>query len=79
MTCSADTPDWIGHALSPRILTVAGVRWSVSEAPNRYDRRTSGTLVFECLTLTIRVRHFPANWRALSDVDLWDLAWQARE
>lgn len=69
------TPDWIDRDPPPRVLTVAGVRWSVSEAPHPYDRRFRPDLLFECETLTIRIRNYPANWHLLSDDELWDLAW----
>lgn len=70
-----DTPDFIDRDPPPRVLIVAGIRWSVSEVSHRYDRRGGAHLIFQCSTLTLGVRHYPANWRALSDEELWDLAW----
>lgn len=74
-----DTPEFIDRDPPPRVLIVAGIRWSVSEAPNRYDRRLRADLVFDAGALTMRVRHYPAKWRELSDDDLWDLAWSRHE
>lgn len=75
---SSGTPEWIDRDPPPRILTVAGVRWTIAEAPHPYDRRTRSDLLFQCDTLTIRIRRYPANWRSLTDDELWDLAWSRR-
>ncbi len=77
---SPETPDFVDQGdPPPRVLIVAGIHWSVSEAPHRYDRRGGAYLLFACSTLTLRVRHYPANWRTLTDDELWDLAWTQHE
>lgn len=71
---STGTSDWLDREPPPRVLTVAGLRWSVSES-RVYDRRVRAELLFQCDTLTMRIRTYPANWRSLGDDELWDLAW----
>ena len=59
-----------------RRLVIKSVPWLVYELPaNPFDRRSSLTLVFETDDTMRRVRSFPADWRALSDVDLFALSW----
>jgi hypothetical protein len=55
---------------------VERVAWLVYERPAQvFDRRNSPSLVFESDGVVRRVRDFPADWRALSDADLWMLSW----
>ena len=57
-------------------LSVDGVPWLVYELPPMiFDRRSSPSLVFETDNTVRRVRDFPANWRDLSDDDLFALSW----
>ena len=64
--------------LTARVLFVDHVRWSVYElTEGPYDRRSASSLVFECEQMMRRVRDFPAEWRALSDEDLFALSWRA--
>lgn len=74
-----DPPDLLDRDPPPRVLLIAGIRWSVSEVSSRYDRRGGTHLLFQCSTLTLAIRHYPPNWRALSDEALWDLAWTQHE
>jgi hypothetical protein len=49
--------------------------WHVREVgPPAYDRRASASLVFYTDEMMRRVRQFPANWRDLSDDDLYSLS-----
>lgn len=59
-----------------RRLIADGMAWLVFELPaSAYDRRAGPSLVFESDDTMRRVRTFPANWRELSDADLWALSW----
>jgi hypothetical protein len=40
-----------------------------------FDRRRAPSLVFESDGAVRRVRHYPENWRALSDEALFALSW----
>ena len=55
-----------------RRFDIAGERWSVWEDP----RSVNGpSLVFENDRVARRVREYPANWRDLSDEQLYALSW----
>jgi hypothetical protein len=59
-----------------REVIIDDVVWLVYELPPMlFDRRRSPSLVFESDGAVRRVRHFPANWRALSDEALFALSW----
>ena len=55
-----------------RRFTVVGEAWAVWE-----DLRTlpGPSLVFENTKIARRVHEYPANWRELSDEDLYALSW----
>ena len=60
-----------------RQLFMDGVPWLVYELPPMtFDRRNSPSLVFETDDTLRRVREFPADWRGLSDDDLFALSWK---
>ncbi len=61
---------------NPRVLIAGGLRWFVYESGHPYDRRARPLLYFDCTTIRLRVSRYPANWRDLSDDDLWELAWK---
>jgi len=66
----------LAQRTAARRLHVDGAPWLVYELPaNPFDRRSSLTLVFETDDTMRRVRSFPANWRTLSDADLFALSW----
>jgi hypothetical protein len=55
---------------------VDGVPWLVYVLPPlTYDRRNATSLVFESDNFIRRVRDFPAEWRKLSDDELFALSW----
>ena len=59
-----------------RQLSLDGTLWLVYELPpSPYDRRLAASLIFESDTVFRRVRTFPANWRDLSDDELFALSW----
>ena len=59
-----------------REVVVEDVVWLVYELPPMpFDRRRSSSLVFESDGAVRRVRHFPENWRKLSDDALFALSW----
>jgi hypothetical protein len=59
-----------------RRLAVDGTPWLVYELPaTPFDRRNSPSLVFETENTVRRVRDYPADWRSLSDDDLFALSW----
>jgi hypothetical protein len=59
-----------------RRLMVDGVPWLVYELPaTRFDRRQSPSLLFESDSSVRRVRNFPADWRSLSDQELFAVSW----
>jgi hypothetical protein len=61
-----------------RQLQVDGTLWRVYELPAMpFDRRTSPSLVFESDSAVRRVRVYPADWRSLSDEQLFELSWGA--
>lgn len=61
-----------------RTLVGDGMEWRVYELPpGVYDRRGSASLVFESSDAFRRVRDFPADWRALSDADLYQISFRA--
>jgi hypothetical protein len=61
-----------------RPLQVDGTLWRVYELPAMpFDRRTSPSLVFESDTAVRRVRVYPADWRSLTDQQLFELSWGA--
>src|SRR5690348_11178113 len=55
-----------------RRFAINGEGWAVWE-----DRRTLNgpSLVFENNKVARRVHQYPANWRELSDEELWALSW----
>ena len=58
-----------------RELVVDGEIWLVYELPPLpFDRRNAPSLVFESKVAVRRIRSFPAEWRALSDGDLFALS-----
>ena len=61
-----------------RHLSIDGTRWLVYElSPMPFDRRSSPSLIFESDMALRRVRDFPADWRTLSDAQLFALSWSA--
>jgi hypothetical protein len=59
-----------------RPIFVNGVPWLVYELPPPpFDRRREPSLIFECEDVVRRVRQYPANWRELTDEDLFALSW----
>ena len=61
-----------------RQIEVDHVLWSVYELPPPYfDRRSKPSLIFECETAVRRVRDYPADWRSLSDEELFSLSWRS--
>ena len=57
-----------------RRLYADGQFWSVYEARSTaYDRRSATDLIFESDTIVRRLQRFPANWRDLSDDELYHL------
>ena len=57
-------------------LVVDGEPWLVYELPaSTFDRRSSPSLIFESESTVRRVRAYPADWRSLSDEDLFALSW----
>ena len=53
-----------------------GVAWFVYELPpDSYDRRATGSLVFESEFTIRRVRNYPRHWRTLSDAALMSVSW----
>jgi hypothetical protein len=59
-----------------RRLVVDGLPWLVYELPpNVLDRRSGPSLVFECEASVRRLRSFSADWRALSDDEMFALSW----
>ena len=58
------------------MVIVDDVVWLVYELPPMlFDRRRAPSLVFESDGAVRRVRHYPENWRALSDEALFALSW----
>jgi hypothetical protein len=61
-----------------RTMAVEGIPWLIYELPPMsFDRRNSPSLVFESDQVVRRVRDYPANWRSLSDEELFALSWEA--
>lgn len=59
-----------------RQISIDGELWVVYERPpEAFDRRLSPSLVFECRTAIRRVRHYPPDWRDLSEEALARLSW----
>ena len=59
-----------------RRLVVESMPWLVYELPALpFDRRSTPSLVFESDGSVRRVRNYPADWRTLSDDDLFALSW----
>jgi hypothetical protein len=55
-----------------------GQRWIVSEKPfSQYDRRSGFSLIFSSELAVRRVRDYPDDWAALSDLALAALSWRA--
>jgi len=69
--------DWLQTARrAARQIFVEGMPWLVYELPPApFDRRSATSLVFETENTVRRVRTFPADWRTLSDDDLFALSW----
>lgn len=59
-----------------RRFLVEGEEWRVYELAPTFDRRHP-SLVFESDTSIRRVRSYPADWRTLSDDELFALSWNA--
>jgi hypothetical protein len=53
-----------------RSFVMAGVSWTVCEDAQQ------GALVFYGPGLARRVRAYPTNWEALTDVELYALSWR---
>lgn len=59
-------------------IDVDGIRWHVYEQPfSDYDRRRGMSLIFASEAAVRRVRDYPPDWMAISDVDLIRLSWKA--
>jgi hypothetical protein len=69
--------EWLRVARrTAREIFVDGMPWLVYELPPApFDRRSSPSLVFETESTVRRVRSYPADWRQLSDADLFALSW----
>lgn len=61
-----------------RLVVADGVEWSVYELPpTAYDRRGTGSLVFESADAFRRVRTFPSDWHSLDDDALYAVSRQS--
>ncbi|MFL5612452.1 MAG: hypothetical protein ACJ796_02190 [Gemmatimonadaceae bacterium] len=60
---------------SARQIVVEDVVWLVYELALPFDRRSTPSLIFENEQVMRRIRNYPANWRTLSDEDLFALSW----
>ena len=55
-----------------------GMTWRVTEQPfSEYDRRRGSSLIFASELAVRRVRNYPSDWFALSEVALAALSWRA--
>jgi hypothetical protein len=54
-----------------------GIMWEVREVKVDYDRRASGSLIFESIGAVRRVRNYPANWHELSVAELNEISHRA--
>lgn len=78
MTGPQDYSRQVGEAQrTARRLVVDGVPWLVYELAHVFDRRHAPSLVFESDHAVRRVRSYPAEWRDLSDAELWALSWRS--
>jgi hypothetical protein len=59
-----------------RTLWADDTRWCVYESHSPFDRRRGPTLLFDSDAVMRRVRDYPANWRELSDDDLYAISWR---
>jgi len=58
-----------------REIVVEDVVWRVFElAPFPFDRRSTPSLIFENEHVMRRIRNYPADWRTLTDEDLFALS-----
>ena len=59
-----------------REILVENLAWLVYELPPApFDRRSTPSLVFESEDTMRRIRSYPANWRTLSDEELFAVSW----
>ena len=58
-----------------RRIVLEDVVWLVYELAFPLDRRTTPSLIFENEGVIRRVRNYPADWRTLSDEELFALSW----
>lgn len=61
------------RAQARRVHADDGTEWRIFELKLEYDRR-GAALVFESDNVMRRVRRYPPEWRALSDLDLLALS-----
>jgi len=55
-------------------FVIEGQNWLAYEATDRITNTT--TLIFVGPGTARRVRTYPANWRELSDIELYSLSWE---
>ena len=62
---------------SARRIVINEETWLVYELPALpFDRRNTPSLVFESKDVVRRVRNYPADWRTLSEDELFALSWR---
>jgi len=80
MTVSRERTESLGSTEQTRVRSFTddlGQTWLVSERPfSEYDRRTGSSLIFASELAVRRVRDYPDDWFALSDIDLAALSWR---
>lgn len=76
MTENEPTNDRGSQSPSHRRLLIDanGRRWEVHEVTSSYDRRTRGSLIYDCGDVVRRVRTYPADWYERSDAALLELS-----
>lgn len=69
----------IGGTLHPvsdtRCIAIAGVVWQVHEDARTGPPSYGPSLIFETELIGRRVRHYPPDWRELTDDQLYALSW----
>jgi hypothetical protein len=64
------------HSVSDtRCVAIAGDVWRVHEDARTGPPSYGPSLIFETELIARRVRHYPADWRALTDDQLYALSW----
>ena len=69
----------IGGTLHPvsdtRRVAIAGDVWQIHEDARTGPPSYGPSLIFETELIARRVRHYPADWRVLTDDQLYGLSW----